>query len=221
MKMTIAYLYHDLLNLYGDVGNIMALKYHLEEQKIDVTIKYLSVNDKKYFNKYDLVYIGSGTDKNLLIALEDLKNYKNDIKKYIDNNKFILATGNSFELFGKYIRIKSNVIKTLNIFNYFVEYDYDLKDRIVKDVNYKCNLINKNIIGFENHPGYLNSKEEHLFEDEGVKKKNFYGSYVIGPLLVRNPEFCKYFIKELIHNKDSKYKIIDGNYKLDELAYKN
>ena len=221
MKMTIAYLYHDLLNLYGDVGNIMALKYHLEEQKIDVTIKYLSVNDKKYFNKYDLVYIGSGTDKNLLIALEDLKNYKNDIKKYIDNNKFILATGNSFELFGKYIRIKSNVIKTLNIFNYFVEYDYDLKDRIVKDVNYKCNLINKNIIGFENHPGYLNSKEENLFEDEGVKKNNFYGSYVIGPLLVRNPEFCKYFIKELIHNKDSKYKIIDGNYKLDELAYKN
>ena len=221
MKMTIAYLYHDLLNLYGDVGNIMALKYHLEEQKIDVTIKYLSVNDKKYFNKYDLVYIGSGTDKNLLIALEDLKNYKNDIKKYIDNNKFILATGNSFELFGKYIRIKSNVIKTLNIFNYFVEYDYDLKDRIVKDVNYKCNLINKNIIGFENHPGYLNSKEEHLFEDEGVKKNNFYGSYVIGPLLVRNPEFCKYFIKDLIHNKDSKYKIIDGNYKLDELAYKN
>lgn len=221
MKMTIAYLYHDLLNLYGDVGNIMALKYHLEEQKIDVTIKYLSVNDKKYFNKYDLVYIGSGTDKNLLIALEDLKNYKNDIKKYIDNNKFILATGNSFELFGKYIRIKSNVIKTLNIFNYFVEYDYDLKDRIVKDVNYKCNLINKNIIGFENHPGYLNSKEENLFEDEGVKKNNFYGSYVIGPLLVRNPEFCKYFIKDLIHNKDSKYKIIDGNYKLDELAYKN
>lgn len=221
MKMTIAYLYHDLLNLYGDVGNIMALKYHLEEQKIDVTIKYLSVNDKKYFNKYDLIYIGSGTDKNLLIALEDLKNYKNDIKKYIDSNKFILATGNSFELFGKYIRIKSNVIKTLNIFNYFVEYDYDLKDRIVKDVNYKCNLINKNIIGFENHPGYLNSKEEHLFEDEGVKKNNFYGSYVIGPLLVRNPEFCKYFIKELIHSKDDKYKIVDGNYKLDDLAYKN
>ena len=68
-------------------------------------IKYLSLNDKKDFSKYDLVYIGSGTDKNLLLALDDLIKYKKDIKNYIDKNKFMLVTGNAIELFGEYIRI--------------------------------------------------------------------------------------------------------------------
>ena len=95
MEINIAYLYYDLLNLYGENGNILSLKKHIESQDIKVNIYYLSLNDKKDFSKYDLVYIGSGTDNNLLIALNDLKNYKDEIKKYIENNKFILSTGNS------------------------------------------------------------------------------------------------------------------------------
>lgn len=215
MKITIAYLYYDLLNLYGDSGNIKALEYHLKEQNIDVNIKYLSINDKKDFSKYDLVYIGSGTDKNLLLALDDILKYKKDLKDYIQSNKFILSTGNSIELFGKYIRIKSKVQKSLGLFDYYIDYD----DRIVKDTNYECEFINSNIIGFENHLGHLVSNEKKLFNDEGVLKNNFYGTYVIGPLLVRNPEFCKYFIRELLVNKKEDIKINKGNYKLDELAY--
>lgn len=219
--MTIAYLYYDLLNLYGDNGNIKTLEYHLKEQKIKVDVKYLSINDKKDFNKYDFVYIGSGTDKNLLLALEDLKKYKKEIKEYINKGKFILVTGNAVEMFGKYIRIKSNVIKALDVLNFYTDYDYDDKDRVVKDVNYTCKLIDRKIIGFENHPGYINSEEEALFnDDEGVLKNNFYGSYVIGPLLVRNPELCKFFVEKLINSKKKSHKMIKGNYKLDELAYK-
>ena len=44
MKITIGYLYYDLLNLYGDSGNIKTLKYHLEEQGINVEIKNLTIN---------------------------------------------------------------------------------------------------------------------------------------------------------------------------------
>ena len=43
MKISIGYLYYDLLNLYGDSGNIKTLKYHLEEQGIKVDIKNISI----------------------------------------------------------------------------------------------------------------------------------------------------------------------------------
>ena len=71
MKITIGYLYYDLLNLYGDSGNIKTLKYHLEEQGIVVDIKNISVGDKKDFKDIDLLYIGSGTNDNTIVALED------------------------------------------------------------------------------------------------------------------------------------------------------
>ena len=116
--MNIGYIYYDLLNLYGDDGNIKALKERLTHQGIDVNIDYISLGDPINFNKYDLVYIGSGTDNNLLIALDYLKEYKNDIKRYINNNKFLLSTGNSVELFGKYIQIDDNKIEALDILNY-------------------------------------------------------------------------------------------------------
>ena len=88
MIITIGYLYYDLLNLYGENGNIKALKKQLEDQGINVTIKFLTIDDDLDFNKYDFVYIGAGTENNQKIALKHLIKYKNDIKKYIEDNKF-------------------------------------------------------------------------------------------------------------------------------------
>lgn len=209
MKIIIGYLYHDLLNLYGDSGNIKALKYHLEEQGCKVDIKYLSVNDKKDYDKLDMIYIGSGTEENLLVALEDLKKDEKEIKKFVSEKKYILSTGNSVELFGNYI-ITNKKTKTLGIFDYVSMH----QDRIVKDVNIKTDIIDENIIGFENHIGNILT-----YDDSIIKIDNFYGTYIIGPILVRNPKFCSYLIKQIIKSKDEEFKFKDENYKLDELAY--
>lgn len=211
MKITIGYLYFDLLNLYGDSGNIKTLEYHLKEQGIKVDIKYISLGDKIDFDKLDLIYIGSGTNDNLLIALEDIKKHKKELEKYIKDNNFILSTGNSIELFGNYI-VSSKKIKTLGIFDYVSMYS----KRTVKDVNIKSNIIEDQIIGFENHNGNILT-----FDEEIIKIDNFYGTYIIGPLLVRNPKFCSYFVKELITSKDKDFKFKEENYELDELAYEN
>ena len=210
MKITIGYLYYDLLNLYGDSGNIKTLKYHLEEQGIDVDIKNISVGDKKDFSDIDLIYIGSGTNDNTIVALEDLKKDKKKLEKYIKDKKFILATGNSVELFGNYILLSKKKIKTLGVLDYVC-----MKEkRIVKDVNISTNLIEDKIIGFENHDGKVIT-----VDDDIIKIDNFYGTYIIGPLLVRNPKFCSYFIKELITSKDKDFKFKDENYDLDIKAY--
>ncbi len=209
MKITIGYLYYDLLNLYGDTGNIKTLNYHLKEQGIDVEIKKMSINDKKDFSDVDLIYVGSGTNENLMVALDDLMKNKKELEKYIKDNKFILSTGNSVELFGNYI-VSNKKIKALGVLDYVCM----RQDRIVKDVNINTNIIDEKIIGFENHDGKVLN-----FDEDIVKINNFYGTYIIGPLLVRNPKLCSYLIKELITSKDKDFNFKEENYFLDLKSY--
>lgn len=210
MKITIGYLYYDLLNLYGDEGNIKALKYHLEEQDIKVDIKYMSINDKKDFDNIDFLYIGSGTEKNIFLALEDLKKDKDKIKEYLKNNKLLLSTGNSVELFGTYI-ITNKKIKSLGILDYVCMH----QNRIVKDVKIKTNIINNDIIGFENHIGKNISMNEDIFNID-----SFYGSYIIGPILVRNPELCSLFVHKIIDSKFKNFEYKAEDYEYEKEAYK-
>ena len=197
MTIYIGHLYYDLMNLYGENGNIKSIKYLLESQKIKVIIDNISLNDNIDFNKYDLIVIGCGTYNNLKLSLNHLKKYKKDINEYIESNKFILATGNSIELFGQ----KINDIEALKIFNYNSK---KLDKRIVGDCITTTNLIKTKIIGFQNRESYIDEITNNLFKDKdiGIKYKNFYGTYLLGPILIRNPEFAKYFVNELIKKYD-------------------
>ena len=60
------------MNLYGESGNVIALQKALEQLGIDVSIEFITIDDEIDFSKYDLVYIGAGNEKNLLLALEHL-----------------------------------------------------------------------------------------------------------------------------------------------------
>lgn len=207
MKIVIGHLYYDMMNLYGDSGNLNVIKHHLKEQGVNCEIKKLSNLEDIDFNKLDMLYIGSSTEENRDICLKDLLKYKDDINKFIESNKFILSTGNSMYLFGK---------EGLNIFDYSV----NTSKRIVKEVVTKCNFCNNDIYGFINTSDNVSyNNVNHLFTDEGIHYNNFYGTYLIGPLLVRNYEFTKYFIKELILSKDKNFKFKKFNFNLDKKAY--
>ena len=84
MIIKIGYLYYDLLNLYGENGNIKALKKQLEAINIKVEIHFLTVGDKIDFNKFDLIYIASGTEENQKIVIKDLLKYKEDLNTQIE-----------------------------------------------------------------------------------------------------------------------------------------
>lgn len=193
--MKIAYLYYDFLNLYGESGNIKIISNILKYNKIKHEILYLSLDDELEFDKYDLVYIGSGTEDNLLIALKHLSKYKNDIKKYIEDNKFMLVTGNSVDMFGK--KIDDN--KALNIFDYEVS----------KGIRKKEEVYYNKILGFINNNSYNNK----YCDTDIIRHNNFYGTYILGPILVRNPHLVKQFLNNLT-NKKLKYDL-----KLETKAY--
>ena len=117
--MKIAYLYYDFLNLYGESGNIKIIDNVLKSNKIKHEILYLSLDDELDFDSYDLVYIGSGTEENQKIALKHLMNYQEDIKRYIEDNKFMLVTGNSVDMFGEKI-IADGEYDGLGVFDYTI-----------------------------------------------------------------------------------------------------
>ncbi len=228
MKITIAYLYYDLLNLYGESGNIKILKHQLENQDIKVNIKLLTIGDELNFDDYDFVYIGSGTEHNQKIALNHLLSYKEEIKQEIMNNKFFLATGNSIELFGKYILDNEEKNDALEIFDY---YSITANKRLIDESVFSSRHFNELIIGFQNQSKIIKNNNEPIFtvikgigsnldeKAEGIHYNNFYGTYLIGPFLVRNPHILKHIIKDLVLSKDKKFNFKEFDLDLEIKAH--
>ena len=226
MKIVIAYLYYDLLNLYGETGNLKSLKLHLKSQDIEPVIEYVSTEDKLDFKKYDLVIMSAGTEQNQMLALDHLLSYKKEIKEYIENNKFFLVTGNAVDLFGKYILdLDGNKIKCLGIFDYYVT---RTESRIVNDALFRRIDTKDYFLGFQNQSSIMKDNKNAFFEvvvgnntnnKDGIHYKNFYGTYLIGPLLARNPEFTEKFIKELVLRVYPNFKFEPFDFKLEREAF--
>ncbi len=217
MKVIIGHLYYDLMNLYGENGNIKVLEYQLKNQKVDVEIRKLSIDDEINFNELDLIYIGSGTENNKSIVLNDLLKYKEQIKDYYQKNKFFLITGNAIELFGKYfIDKQKNTYDCLSLFSYYAK---ECEKRNVKEVVANASFLTDKIIGFMNNQGDIYDKKNNKLDGYGIYKKHFYGTYILGPILARNPEFLEYILRRIIKSKKPKFKFKPLNTSLDEEAY--
>lgn len=229
MKITIAHLFHDLLNLYGESGNILALENALKQQNIAVEIKYLSLDNNSWdLENVDFIYIGAGTEQNQMLVLNKLKEHSNEIKQHILNGKHILATGNAIELFGRFIKDTDKEIEALGLFNYTTE---RTSKRIVSECLFYNDETASKIIGFENHQGIIHEILNPLFsvekgfgseissKVEGIKQDNFYGTYLIGPLLVRNPKFLEKICKDIILHKDINFKFAPFDFEIEQTAH--
>ena len=221
--INVLHLYYDLLNLYGENANTRCIKRNLELNNIKCKVDLKSINDKINFNDYDLIYIGCGSEENLLLALKDLMNRKKDIKKYIEDNKYLILTGNSMDLFGAYIEHNNDKIDAVNIFDYHTKlinertFKNASSDRIVGEIKGTTKLIKETIIGFQNRCDINYNVKNPLFkvnekysndltnQNEGFNYKNVYATHIIGPLLIRNPYLIDYILNKLCNDKKLKY----------------
>lgn len=206
--MRIIHLFADLCNLYGDYGNVCALKRSLENKGQNVEIEYQLIDDEIDVSGADFVFIGSATERNQKVALEYLQSYKDNIKTALDNGTVILATGNSFEIFGQSVT-DCDGIKHEGL-SFFPYETVEGKERIVTDSLCTTLLCGGDIIGFVNKASLTTGATSPLFDvkqgsgnskddnKEGVHYGNFYGTHLIGPVLIRNPQLCEYFADMLI-----------------------
>ncbi|MEG2458034.1 MAG: hypothetical protein RSB41_04000 [Bacilli bacterium] len=204
--MKIEILYSEIGNLYGDNGNIRYLEKCLKDEKF----YYTSINDTPHFvkEKIDFIYMGPMSEENQEKTIIKLLPYKNRLKELINNNTIFLCTGNSWEIFGKDIRNEDGtIIECLDIFDtYAKRYMLDRYAGLVlgtfKDIK---------IVGFKNQftHSYGNNTNNYFLEVikgsglnpssslEGIHYKNFFGTYLLGPILILNPDFTKYLLSLL------------------------
>ena len=212
--MRIAHLYPDLLNLYGDRGNIMCLQYRCQQRGIQVTVDEISVGDYFDHTKYDLLFIGGGQDFEQEVLLEDLHRGKDEeIRRAVADGTVVLAICGGYQMLGKYYRTYTG--ERLDYIGAVDFYTVGEKERLIG--NYAFDTEFGRVIGFENHSGrtYLGEGVAPLGKmvsgygnngqdgTEGVHYKNTFCTYSHGPVLPKNPALADKLIETAMRRGDT------------------
>lgn len=218
-ELNICHLYPDLLNLYGDRGNVIAIKKRCEWRGIKTNIAQVSIGDDFDAAKYDMVFIGGGQDYEQELIRPDLVNEKSaEIKSYIENEKVMLAICGGYQLLGRYYQTsEGETLKFLGALDFVTVAG---EKRLIGNIIFECDLLKSGeddglVVGFENHMGrtylgagvkpmgrvirgYGNNGEDQL---EGAVYKNTFCSYSHGSLLPKNSDLADYLISAAMKQK--------------------
>lgn len=61
--MKVVWMYHDIMDLYGDKGNMMVLKKRCLDRGIPFELDTCGIGEEKDLSEYDLIFLGGGADK--------------------------------------------------------------------------------------------------------------------------------------------------------------
>ncbi|GIM48340.1 glutamine amidotransferase [Collibacillus ludicampi] len=210
MKLKIAHLYPDLLEVYSDRGNVTVLKRRAEWRGFDVEVKAISIGDTADLSEYDILFSGGGEDREQSIVADDLLRRRSAFEKAIAEGTVILTICGSYQLLGRYFEtIGGKRIEGLGLVDFFtVGGTKRLVGNTIGNLQIE-GLAGNTIVGYENHSGrtYLGEGVKPLAvmtngfgnngEDrfEGVAQGTVFGTYMHGPLLSKNPHFADFLLR--------------------------
>ena len=211
MKITIGHLYPDLLNLYGDRGNIQCLMKRCLWRGIEAETIAYELDDRIDFSKLDIVLLGGGSDREQMLVCEKLKEIQKDFKAYVEDNGVVIAICGGYQLLGNYYKTDQGMIEGLKLVDMSTEQG---KGRLIGNIVMQSDLFDMPIVGFENHggrttignnrslgkvlSGYGNDGQSG---EEGVVYKNVIGTYLHVPLLPKNPQLADLLISRALEKK--------------------
>ena len=215
----ILHMYADMLDLYGDSGNMEVMAFRCKKRGIDCQIdKYSIDSEMPDFSSYDLIYIGGGADLEQQHISADLLKCREGIVRAYKNGTFLFLICGGYQLMGKYYRdADGNDIKGLGLFDYFTVAPNSRRKRCIGNIVIETKLTGKPVkmVGFENHGGQTQGVKapfgKVLFgngncsksEAEGYCEKNVIATYLHGPCLSKNPEISDYMIEYCINRGES------------------
>lgn len=214
LELKIAHLYPDLLNIYGDFGNILALEKRAKWRDIRVEVVHVKSGTQINADDYDLFFAGGGQDAQQILAANEFLKNANELSRAAYALKPMLAICGSYQLFGKYYTTgDGQKIRGISLLDVSTSAG---KKRFIGNVTAICDFLPvRTIVGFENHSGvtYLGEKAKPLFKikvgngnngmdrTEGARYKNVFGTYLHGPILPKNPHFCDYLLELALNTK--------------------
>lgn len=227
--LTIYHLYPDLLNLYGDKGNIAVLKMRCQKRGIEAKIKTLTAGQKADFSDVDIVLLGGGSDREQLIVSRYRDMVASQFKQYVEDGGVTLAVCAGYQLMGNFYEADGKRIECFKI----LDIDTISGDgRLIGNIAVEAHLGAKTAIiaGFENHGGRTDIKNHTplgrvIFgygsdgsgKNEGVIYKNTIATYLHGPILPKNPEIADFLIETAFERKyGQKPSKIDDEYDIME-----
>lgn len=233
MLLKVCHLYPDLLNLYGDQGNVLALVCRLRWRNIGVEIRRVNQGDTVDFREMDVLFLGGGSSRGRDLAAGELKKQKEPLRAAVEEGLVILAICGGYELLGHYYRNpEGRIIPGLGLLDFYTEAG---PERLVGDIAIEMTIYGKPVpvTGFENHAGrtflgrtkplgrvlagYGNNGQDST---EGAHYKNVFCSYLHGPILPKNPGLADHLIRLALQRRSLPSRLAPLDDHLEALAGK-
>lgn len=211
-KLKLAHLYPKLLNIYGDIGNIITLKKRCEWRGIELEVDEINIGDT--IGGHDIYFIGGGQDREQIEVSRELQKHKSFLQSERDRMAVFLGICGGYQLMGHYYQPhKGDKLLGISLLN---AYTVAGNKRFIGNVTIKTGLVEPDtLVGFENHSGltYLEGETEPIGEviigngnngqdnTEGARYKNVFGTYMHGSFLPKNPQFADYLLELALGSK--------------------
>lgn len=205
-KVRIAHLYPKLLNIYGDGGNVLALKKRCEWRNIPVEIEQINVGDK--IGEHDIYFIGGGQDLQQIEVSKELQKHKEHLTNERNRLAVFLGICGGYQLMGHYYQPhEGDRLPGISLLDaYTVAGNKRFIGNVTAETDY---LSNSTLVGFENHSGltYLQGDTCPIAKvitgngnngqdkTEGARYLNVFGTYMHGSFLPKNPNFADYLLE--------------------------
>ena len=209
-ELKLVHLFPELLNLYGEKGNVMVLKKRCRLRDINLIVTEFKISDEIDITDADIIIIGGGSKNDVLKAYEKLVNLKEKFKSYCENNGVMIGISSGYEMLGRTFSIDKEKYDGLELCGFYSE---ESDKRLIDNVELETDF--GKIIGFTNHSArfYLDDGIASLGKvikgfgnnetdlSEGVLYKNIFGTSLHGPLLPKNPNLADEIIKRALIGK--------------------
>lgn len=206
--LTIVHLFPELLNLYGDGGNVIALTRRLQWRGLPVEVREIGMGDAMDFSQADIVFIGGGADREQMIVKDAMVARKSELSAYVADGGVLLAVCGGYQFLGHSYAMDDVVVEGLGVIDMETVRG---EGRLIGNAVIQSDICDAPIVGFENHGGrttlgpnakplgrvlgktFGNNGEDGF---EGVHQGNLIGTYLHGPLLPKNPQVADYLIAQ-------------------------
>ncbi|MDO4182312.1 MAG: MurT ligase domain-containing protein [Coriobacteriia bacterium] len=203
--LVIAHLFPDLLNLYGDGGNVTVLQRRMQWRGLPVEVRRVQHGESVDLSQVDLVFLGGGPDREQRLASQDLVAMADQLKAFVESDGVLLAICGGYQILGSTWLLGEEDVPGLGIIDLRTgRAEGGSGNRLIENIVLHSDLAKTPVVGYENHAGrtYLGagvkpfgsvvSSVGHGNNDtdkaDGARYKNVVGTYLHGPLLGKNPE---------------------------------
>ena len=197
MELRVCHLYGDVMCIYGDRGNVLALRRRAEWRNIVVSVETVSIGDRLDPERFDLFFFGGGQDAQQDLVAEDLRGPNGGaLRRALAGGAAMLSVCGGYQLLGHFYRpFEGPELPGLGVLDVHT---------VAGRIRFIGNVLaagEETLVGFENHSGrtYLGAGATPLArvivgvgnngEDgtEGAVQGKVIGTYLHGSLLPKNP----------------------------------